>query len=78
MEDYHSTTRYNHAFPPGSRSCMYPPQRVSTTANSGHQQLVNVLYFDGSVHTISYQIDLYTWQALGTRNGGELITNLPQ
>ena len=76
IEDEHTVTRYYHAFPPGSRSCMYPPQRVSTTANSAHQGMVNVLFFDGSVHTISYNIDLYTWQAIGTRNGGELIPNL--
>jgi prepilin-type N-terminal cleavage/methylation domain-containing protein/prepilin-type processing-associated H-X9-DG protein len=64
---------YYHAFPPGNRSCMFPPQRIATTANSNHQRMVNVLLFDGSVHTVSYGIDLYTWQALGTRAGGELF-----
>jgi prepilin-type N-terminal cleavage/methylation domain-containing protein len=69
----HTSTRYYHAFPPGNRSCMFPPQRISTTANSAHQQLVNVLLLDGSVRSVKYGIDLYTWQAMGTRNGRELF-----
>lgn len=74
MNDTHTSTRYYHAFPPGSRSCMYPPQRIATTANSNHTGgLVNVLMFDGSVRTVSYSISLATWQAVGTRNGGEII-----
>jgi prepilin-type processing-associated H-X9-DG protein len=73
MNNDHTSTRYYHAFPPGSRSCMYPPQRISTTANSGHTRLVNVLLFDGSVRGISYGISLTTWRAVGTRNGGEVL-----
>jgi prepilin-type N-terminal cleavage/methylation domain-containing protein/prepilin-type processing-associated H-X9-DG protein len=70
----HTSTRYYHAFPPGNRGCMFPPQRIATTANSGHGNMVNVLLFDGSVRTISYSINLATWRALGTRNGGEVNT----
>ncbi len=77
MDTNHTHTRYYHAFPPGNRSCMYPPQRISTTANSGHTQLVNVLMFDGAVRSVSYTIDLGTWRAMGTRNGAELFV-LPQ
>jgi prepilin-type N-terminal cleavage/methylation domain-containing protein/prepilin-type processing-associated H-X9-DG protein len=73
MSHGHTTTRYWHNFPPGSRSCMFPPQRISTTANSAHGQLVNVLLFDGSVRPVSYSISLATWRALGTRNGGETL-----
>jgi prepilin-type N-terminal cleavage/methylation domain-containing protein/prepilin-type processing-associated H-X9-DG protein len=69
----HTGTRYYHAFPPGNRSCMYPPQRIATTANSGHTRMVNVLLFDGSVRPVSYGINLATWRALGTRNGGEVL-----
>jgi prepilin-type N-terminal cleavage/methylation domain-containing protein len=69
----HTGTRYYHAFPPGNRSCMYPPQRISTTANSGHTRMVNLLLFDGSVRPVSYSISLTTWRALGTRNGGEVV-----
>jgi prepilin-type N-terminal cleavage/methylation domain-containing protein len=68
----HTGTRYYHAFPPGNRSCMYPPQRISTTANSKHTRVVNVLLFDGSVRTVPYSINLAAWRAMGTRNGGEV------
>ena len=74
MSTSHTSTRYYHAFPPGNRSCMFPPQRISTTANSRHTNVVNLLLFDGSVRTVSYSINLATWRALGTRNGGETIS----
>ena len=70
----HTSTRYYHAFPPGNRGCMFPPQRIATTANSGHGNVVNVLLFDGSVRTVPYSINLQTWRAMGTRNGGEVFT----
>ena len=66
-------TRYYHAFPPGSRSCQFPPERVSTTANSSHGGGVNVAMFVGSGHFVSTTISLATWRALGTRNGGEIL-----
>jgi prepilin-type N-terminal cleavage/methylation domain-containing protein len=69
----HTATRYYHAFPPGNRSCMFPPQRVSTTANSGHARIVNVLLFDGSVRSVPYSVNLAAWRAIGTRNGGEVL-----
>ncbi len=37
--------------------------------------LVNVLLMDGSVRSVSSTIRPGTWQALGTRNGGEVIGN---
>ena len=70
---YHSTTSYWHASPPGARSCMFPPSRISTTANSGHINGVNVCFCDGSVHFINYSISLATWRAIGTRNGAEVL-----
>jgi prepilin-type N-terminal cleavage/methylation domain-containing protein/prepilin-type processing-associated H-X9-DG protein len=73
VRGYHSTTSYWHSAPPGSRSCMFPPQRIMTTANSNHPQGVNVLFGDGSVRFTSYTISLDTWRALGTRNGGEVV-----
>jgi len=53
-----------------------------TTANSGfshkaarsrHAGGVNVLLGDGSVRFIRNSIDLATWRALGTMNGGEVL-----
>ncbi|HKI35098.1 MAG TPA: DUF1559 domain-containing protein [Gemmataceae bacterium] len=73
VEDGHTQTRYYHVMPPGGISCAYPPQRVATSANSGHTNGVNLLLFDGSVRFVSYSIDLSTWRALGTRNGGDQV-----
>jgi prepilin-type N-terminal cleavage/methylation domain-containing protein/prepilin-type processing-associated H-X9-DG protein len=67
----HSTGRYYHALPAGNRGCMFPPQRIATTANSKHANLVNVALCDGSVRVVPYSMSLTAWRALGTRNGGE-------
>jgi prepilin-type N-terminal cleavage/methylation domain-containing protein/prepilin-type processing-associated H-X9-DG protein len=42
-------------------------------ARSFHSGGVNVCFADGSVRFISNGIDLRTWQALGTRAGGEVV-----
>jgi prepilin-type N-terminal cleavage/methylation domain-containing protein/prepilin-type processing-associated H-X9-DG protein len=70
---YHSTTVYFHVAPPGARSCMYPPGRISTTASSGHTNGVNVLLCDGSVRFVNFGVSLSTWRAVGSRNGGEVL-----
>ncbi|WP_406698793.1 DUF1559 domain-containing protein [Singulisphaera sp. Ch08] len=75
MSDGHTTTKYYHGSPPDSRSCMFPPQRISTTANSRHPGGVNVCMADGSVKFVKTSINLGTWRALGTRNGGEIISS---
>jgi prepilin-type N-terminal cleavage/methylation domain-containing protein/prepilin-type processing-associated H-X9-DG protein len=71
---YHSTTSYWHSGPPNTRSCMFPPSRISTTANSRHPGGVNVGLADGSVRFIKSSINVQTWRALGTRNLGEVIS----
>ena len=71
---YHSTSSYWHSGPPNTRSCMFPPSRISTTANSGHPGGVNVLFADGSIHFVKDAVDVTTWRALGTRNGREVIS----
>ncbi|MCS7017272.1 MAG: DUF1559 domain-containing protein, partial [Gemmatales bacterium] len=68
---YHSTTSYWHSAPPNTRSCMFPPSRIMTTANSNHPNLVNVCLCDGSVRAVMNNIHLEVWRAMGTRNGGE-------
>ena len=42
---------------------------------SSHSGVVNTLFCDGSVRTVSYSIDPATFQALGTITGGEPISN---
>ncbi len=71
---YHSTTSYYHSGLPGTRSCMFPPLRIMTTADSKHPGGVNLLMADGSVRFIKTSISLQTWWALGSRNGGEVLS----
>lgn len=42
-------------------------------SRSFHVGMVNAMLMDGSVRTFSENISLSIWQALGTRNGGEVI-----
>jgi hypothetical protein len=46
---------------------------AAVTARSYHTGIVNVLLMDGSVRSVSDQIDLTVWRALGTRMGNEVI-----
>lgn len=71
---YHSTTSYWHISAPNTRSCMFPPSRISTTANSRHPGGVNMTLADGSVRFIKNSVNITAWRAIGTRNGGETIS----
>lgn len=73
IRGYHSTTIYFHVLPPNTRSAMFPPGRIATTANSWHPGGVNLLLCDGSAHFVANTIDMMMWRALGTRSGGEVI-----
>jgi prepilin-type N-terminal cleavage/methylation domain-containing protein len=42
-------------------------------ARSYHTGIVQVTLMDGSVRSVSSNIDLLVWRALGTRNGGEVV-----
>jgi hypothetical protein len=52
---------------------MYPPGRIDTTAASYHTGGVTVGKADGSVRFVSDSINLGTWRAIGTKNGGEVV-----
>ncbi len=71
---YHSTTTFNMSSPPGTRSCMFPPLRIMTTADSRHPGGVNLLMADGSVRFVKNSISQPTWSAIGSRNGGEVVS----
>ena len=50
------------------------PTYAAITARSHHTGgVVNTLMMDGSVRSITENIDRSTWRSLGTRNGGEFV-----
>lgn len=48
---------------------------AAVTSRSHHTGIVNALLLDGSVRTISGNINLTLWRNLGTRAGGEVIAD---
>jgi prepilin-type N-terminal cleavage/methylation domain-containing protein/prepilin-type processing-associated H-X9-DG protein len=73
-------TMYNHVAPPNfsGYDCGVvsglpdtPGEAAMISARSNHGGVVNTCFGDGHVSAISENIDLSTWRALGTRNGGE-------
>jgi prepilin-type processing-associated H-X9-DG protein len=68
-------TAYTHAMTPNSTisDCLaftIIPSGL-TTARSSHGGSVNVVMADGSVQSVTQNVDLNVWRALGTRAGGE-------
>jgi prepilin-type processing-associated H-X9-DG protein len=47
---------------------------LNVAARSKHPGGVNSLLADGHVQFVKNSIDVATWQALGSRNGGEVIS----
>jgi prepilin-type processing-associated H-X9-DG protein len=78
---------YNHCAPPNpvSSDCALDQNKEDLhnrtlhagvfSASSRHPGGVNVLLMDGSVRFVTNGIDLFTWRALSTRSGGEVIGN---
>ena len=58
----------------GSDGTIGKPSYAVVTSRSYHNGVVVVTMLDGSVRTVSENIDLPLWRATGTRNGGEVTT----
>jgi prepilin-type processing-associated H-X9-DG protein len=68
---------YTHTVPPNSkdRDCIDQlGSQFHLAARSAHPGGVNVALADGSVRFIRDSIAFATWQALGTRSGGEVVS----
>jgi prepilin-type N-terminal cleavage/methylation domain-containing protein/prepilin-type processing-associated H-X9-DG protein len=77
--DYRSSL-YNHYLTPNSKifDCWQasPPHDPAIKAARGnHPGGVNVLCCDGHVQFVKDSVSLVAWRALGTRNGGEVISS---
>ena len=70
----------NLLMPPNSHSCMNgfesfdwdPGRYAALTATSLHSGGVHTLFADGSVRFVANNVHVPLWQAIGTRNGGEV------
>jgi hypothetical protein len=49
------------------------PTYAAVTSRSWHESIVNSLLMDGSVRSVSENIDLDTWRNLGQRNDGNVL-----
>ncbi len=74
-------TSYNHVDTPNTKTCAgtgFPGNMANmpmqVPPSSQHPGGVNTLLGDGSVRFIKNGISLATWRALGTRNGGEVLS----
>lgn len=74
LHGHHSITVYFHTVRPFSNSCMYPPGRIATTADSAHSGGVNMVMCDGSLRFVPRSIHLAVWRALGSATGGEVAS----
>jgi prepilin-type N-terminal cleavage/methylation domain-containing protein/prepilin-type processing-associated H-X9-DG protein len=60
---------------PNTRSCgFFFVNRATMAASSRHPGGANLLLGDGSVRFIKNSINIPTWQAIGTKAGGEIIS----
>jgi prepilin-type N-terminal cleavage/methylation domain-containing protein/prepilin-type processing-associated H-X9-DG protein len=66
---------YVHVAQPNTRSCgFFLSLRMTMPASSAHPGGVNVLFGDGSVRYVKDSVGLEPWRAIGTRNGGEVVS----
>jgi prepilin-type processing-associated H-X9-DG protein len=68
---------YNNVLPPNSPTmdCVRHSNPAWKASRSRRTGGVNALFGDGSVHFVRDSIPVATWQALGTRAGGEPVGN---
>ncbi|HKB03002.1 MAG TPA: DUF1559 domain-containing protein [Gemmataceae bacterium] len=79
INGHYGNTLYNHFYPPNVRGkwdCGNASgNKGLTAARSFHAAGVNLLLGDGSVRFVRDSIQLATWRAMATRDGGEVVAN---
>ena len=58
-----------------SATCAGKPTYAAVTSRSFHVGMVNSLMMDGSTRSFSENMDVNVWRALGTRAGGEIVSD---
>lgn len=72
----HGQHTYLHVNVPNSRSCgFFTVLRANMPPSSRHVGGVHVQLCDGSVRFVSENVDRVVWRAVGTRNGGEVVSD---
>ena len=75
LDGFLHTSIYKHVAPPNRKSCYMYPARLVMTASSMHPGGVNVGMADGSVKFFKDTINRDIWRAIGSMNGGEVISS---
>ncbi len=82
-EHWYNTYIYDHAATPQKKRCHNGSQGGSMLAEfagvqpavSGHGQGAHVLLADGAVRFVALSIDGKVWEALGSRNAGDVVSS---
>ena len=72
----HGQHTYQHINVPNSRSCgFFTVLRANMPPSSRHVGGVNLQMCDGSVRFVSENVDRVVWRGVGTRAGGEIVSD---
>ena len=74
---------YHHINPPNQKSCVFEGTGLNTVtivdeniaASSNHSGGVNVAMLDGSVKFVKDSVNIQTWYAIATTQGGEVVSS---
>ena len=55
-------------------ACWRGAQKLALTSSSNHPGGINILLVDGSVRFVRETLAYEAWRALGSRNGGEIVS----
>jgi len=83
---WHGTVnRYSHYNTPNKLTCLFSNETTGSglwggaagivTASSNHPGGVNICFTDGSVRFVKDSVAPQTWWAIGTKNGGEVVSS---
>jgi prepilin-type N-terminal cleavage/methylation domain-containing protein/prepilin-type processing-associated H-X9-DG protein len=75
LDGFLHTAIYKHVSPPNKKSCYFRPTRLTMAVSSNHPGGVNICLADGSVRFVKDTIDRVNWRALGSMNGGEVLSS---